>query len=174
MYKKNQFDRDGKCLKSGNDAVVKFKRIAKKTGLQFRDSSFNDDVNKHIDIWVDNKSYDIKSAKKRNRSDKQKDYDSIWIELHGVRPNDGGWLYDGNADFIAFETRGGFIIFDRLKLLKYVDGVQKKIRLKDGVHSSSTSKKLNRIYSRRDRPDEIICFALEELKENVEYEERRE
>lgn len=173
MYK-NKYDHDGNCLKSGNIAVVRFKRIAKKRGLIYKDASFDDDVNKHIDGWIDNDSYDIKAAKKRNRGDKEKDYDSVWIELHGVRWNDRGWLYDGKATFIAFEFNGGFIIFNRENLIVYIDKIQKAIRKKDGVHDSNKNKQLNRIYTRKDRPDEIICINLQDLKNNVESVEWNE
>lgn len=43
-------------------------------------------------------------VKKINYERHEIDYDKIWIQLHDVRKNKKGWLIDGIADFIIFET----------------------------------------------------------------------
>ena len=168
---KNKYDVTGKCLSRGLAAQQRFENIAKKRQNEIRASGRNEDMNKHIDYWIEETSYDVKAVKKLNSGDKDVDYDIVWIELHGVRKNDAGWLYNGCANFIAFESVKGFILFDRKELLTYIDKIQKKIRQKDGVHPSPRKKQLYRIYSRRDRNDEIICVKLSDLQENLTYRE---
>lgn len=65
------------------------------------EASKEDDIYRHIDIWVGANSFDVKAAKKTNRSDLLPNYDIHWIELRNVH-GDKGWLF-GQADYIAFE-----------------------------------------------------------------------
>ena len=63
------------------------------------EASKEDDIYRHIDIWVGANSFDVKAAKKTNRSDLLPNYDIHWIELRNVH-GDKGWLF-GQADYMV-------------------------------------------------------------------------
>lgn len=48
---------------------------------------------------------DVKAAKPFKR-DGPKQYEELWLELHGYDSHNDGWLLGGSADVIAVETRG--------------------------------------------------------------------
>jgi len=116
--KKNKYDPTGENLKRGKKAENAFKEILKKHGFNPIPSTEQEDINEHWDFKIKKKGkeykIDVKSMKKIGRKDEEVQDRWHWIELHGVRKNDKGWLYGGKADFIAFETKESFLIVRRL------------------------------------------------------------
>jgi len=45
----------------------------------------------------------------------------VWLHVHGVRPDDEGWVIAGQAHFIAFETPTEYLICSRRALWAYLD-----------------------------------------------------
>lgn len=116
MNQRNQFDnRDS--LELGENAQNKFKKMAETKGWTVTDASSQEDIDEHWDFLIKkddkNTKVDVKAMKRINRNDANLQDEFTWIEIHGVRPNDEGWLYGGKADHLAFETKTGFIIVIR-------------------------------------------------------------
>ena len=125
---RNQYD-SSNCLEQGNSAEDLFRITAYKNGYFTLPSTQEENIESHIDIWIlKNKpesrpiSVDVKASKRISRSDdisSTRD-DLLWIELHSVRPNNKGWLYEGKADYIAFEQTDCFILIKRQKLIELI------------------------------------------------------
>ncbi len=83
----------------------------------------------------------------------------VWIELHGVRKNDKGWLYGGKSDLLAFETRKTFIVVRRRRLIKLTE---ESVNFDEVVGTSSEAK--YKIYSRKGRPDKLTLIETNKLR----------
>ena len=112
------------------------------------EASKEDDIYRHIDIWVGAKSFDVKAANKTNRSDLLPNYDIHWIELRNVH-GDKGWLF-GQADYIAFELETTCCICPRISLIRSLKG---KI---DFSNFTTNRDDMFRVYRRKDRLDAIV------------------
>ena len=97
--------------------------------------------------------------KRMQRSDEKVQDKWIWIELHGVRPKDDGWLY-GKAKVIAFETTDSFILVKRSDLITLV---HKYVNLDSQVFSAIEAK--YKVYQRKGRADKITMIETDRLKE---------
>jgi len=120
----NKYDTDGECNKRGMDSSGMFSLIASAKGWKVTPSSQNEDINEHWDLLMEKGKYsikvDVKGMKKINRKDDLTQDDWHWIELHGVREKDPGWLYGGKSEYIVFETKISFILVERQKLIQLV------------------------------------------------------
>ena|SRR3989304_2253591 len=137
----------GTSLQMGSGAEAKFDKIAKMARIYSKKASINEE-RLHIDRIIDYKGkmipIEIKAMKKISRSDPAPQDRYIWIELHGVHPNDKGWLYGGHAEFIAFEIKNGFMFVKRTDLINLVN------RLVDFKSVATTPQEaLNKVYARR-------------------------
>lgn len=56
------------------------------------EASKEDDMYRHIDIWIGHTAIDVKAAKKTNRADETPNYDIHWIELRNVNGEKAGYL----------------------------------------------------------------------------------
>jgi hypothetical protein len=97
--------------------------------------------------------------KRIKRSDEFVQDEWCWVELHGVRKNDKGWLY-GKAKVIAFETDKDFILVKRTDLIKLVN---KYVNSDILVNSAEEAK--YKVYQRRGRADKITLIETAKLKE---------
>jgi hypothetical protein len=173
MFTKNSRNRyDTKdSLELGQKAEGEFARLAVKQGFTIVASAGRDNMDEHFDYVMerDGKTFrvDVKSLKRLSRSDGLTQDTYIWVELHGVRADDQGWLYAGHADLIAFELSNSFRIVDRLELIALVE------KLVD-FNAKVTSPKdaLYKIYSRKSRPDLLTMIRAEDLK-GIRYAEWR-
>lgn len=149
-------------LELGTSAEDKFKNIAKSKKWSIRLASSKEDMNEHWDceIFKETESYkvDVKAMKRITRYDSETQDDWLWIELHGVRTNDAGWLYGGKADLIAFELRGSFIIVDRKTLIILIE---KMIDFDRRVYTPLEAK--YKVYNRKGRADEITLVETKKL-----------
>jgi hypothetical protein len=152
---RNRYDNHN-CLEHGNNAEDIFNLTAQKNGYETMPSNNKENINSHIDIWLTKNNItvgvDVKSSKRISRNDLNTQHNLIWIELHSVRANNKGWLYDGKADFIAFEQKYTFIIIKREELIRLIPLHTKKI-----VVSSPTQAKGN-IYRRPNRLDMLTLI----------------
>ena len=99
----------------------------------------------------------MKSAKRVHRDDDKIQFEYTWVEIHGVRPKDTGWLF-GKADFIAFEKQNSFIFVKRLDLLAVVN---KKVNLVAKVRDPKDA--LYKIYRRDGRKDKLTLLPTSDL-----------
>lgn len=165
MFTKNSRNRYDKkdSLELGQKAEDQFARLAVKQGFKITASSGRDNMDEHFDYVMERggKTFkvDVKSRKRVARKEKETQDEYLWIELHGVRADDKGWLYAGHADLIAFELAKSFRIVDRLELIALVE------KLVDFDAKVATPKDaLYKVYSRKSRPDLLTMIRSEDLK----------
>lgn len=144
----------------GNLAHIKFKQLAKRKGFIAKDSTEEQDMFQHIDLFLTKEdktySFDIKAMKKINRYDSSSQDKMIYVEFKNVRGNEG-WLY-GKAQFIVFETTSTFEIVHRESLAKYCEQVvNKKQRV------ARASEALYKVYTRDGRKDLISLIELDKI-----------
>jgi site-specific DNA-methyltransferase (adenine-specific) len=108
---------------------------------------------------------DVKGMKRLSRHDSNVQDKWLWIELHGVRERDRGWLYGGKAELMAFEKKESFVIVRRGDLIK---SVGKLVDLNTTVRSARAAR--YKVYSRPGRPDRITLIETERLK-SIEWDE---
>lgn len=119
------------------------------------EASKEDDIYRHIDIWIGSNSFDVKAAKKTNRSDVLPNYNIHWVELRNVN-GDKGWLF-GQADYIAFELETTWCICPRTSLIQ-------SLRSKIDFSSFTTNRDdMFKVYRRKNRLDAIVKVDSEFL-----------
>lgn len=111
-------------------------------------ASREDDMYRHIDVWIESSSFDVKAGKKINRSDVMPNYDIHWIELRNVNGKKG-WLF-GEADYIAFELEKTWCVCPRKSL---ISSLRDKIDFSDFTTDRDD---MFRVYRRKNRLDAII------------------
>tara|TARA_R110000823_G_scaffold21807_1_gene65759 strand:+ start:29 stop:511 length:483 start_codon:yes stop_codon:yes gene_type:complete len=147
-------------FKQGNDAEKKFKDLMELRGHTCIKSSRSDDINKHIDFYVNEFSVDVKG----NRH-----LETIWLELKNVRGNKG-WL-EGEADYIVFDVveLKSFCFFNTEKLFNYV---------KDIKEIAKDKKDYNKLYTRKERKDVLVKVRYNDIKhlekQKIKYEQETE
>ena len=159
--RRNRYDRKD-SLELGDKAENVFRRLAEKRGWKLAEASFECNVNEHWDFLMqktsDSYKIDVKAMKRLSRSDSDVQDKWIWVELHGVRPHDRGWLYDGKANLISFEKTTSFVIVKRTDLIELVEHL---VDNKTLVQSSREAK--YRVYNRPGRPDRITLIEMDKL-----------
>ena len=120
----HRYDRQGECQIMGSSAELLFSRVAVGNGWTCTKTGTDADMHKHQDFILSKESsftVDVKAMKRISRSDAQANEEWVWLELHGVREHDAGWLMGTHgADWIAFEQKTSFLIFDRRKLASWI------------------------------------------------------
>lgn len=106
------------------------------------------------DIGARSLKFDIKAAKKINKSDTDVADDFTWIEGTNVN-GDRGWI-KGDADYIVFERSTCWTCVERVLLLKWV---AEKIRAK-GIKQG---KGLYELYQRPGRKDIITLIKFSDI-----------
>lgn len=157
----NQYDKGGNCSKEGHSAEDLFCEIAKSKGFITESSTREDNMNKHIDYYLEGKdktvSVDIKARKRTSRRDKKFNDEWIWLELKNVQGRNG-WVY-GEADFIVFEREGDFVLAPRKSLIKLIN---EQVRFDLGFVEKAFQAKY-RIYQRKGRRDQITQVKMEDI-----------
>ena len=159
--KRNKYDKRG-CLEIGQKAEGVFARIAAQKGWRVTAASNYANINEHWDLRIEKGAeryrVDVKGMKRLSRRDSSVQDEWIWIELHGVREHDRGWLYDGKAELMAFEKKGSFVIVKRDGLIKLVEQL---VDLNATVYAAKAAR--YKAYSRPGRPDKITMIETEKL-----------
>jgi hypothetical protein len=159
---RNRFDKKD-SLELGEKAEELFADLARKAGWQVSPSSRDQNIDEHWDFQIakggETFKVEVKSAKRVDRSDSGIQFDYTWVEIHGVRPKDTGWLF-GKADLIAFEREAAFVFVKRLDLLKVVN---KKVNLVAKVTNPRDA--LYKIYRRDGRKDKLTLLPSVDLEE---------
>lgn len=159
--KRNRYDtRD--CLEIGERAEEAFAQIARKRGWRVTVASDHANIHHHWDLLIEKGTeryrVDVKGMKRVTRYDLSVQDKWLWIELHGVREHDRGWLYDGEAELIAFEKETAFSILMRSDLIKLVEQL---VDMNTTVRSAKEAR--YKVYSRPGRPDKITMIEMEKL-----------
>ena len=159
--KRNKYDKRD-CLEIGQKAESVFARIAATRGWRVTAASNYANINDHWDLLIEKGAakyrVDVKGMKRLSRRDSSVQDEWIWIELHGVREHDRGWLYDGKAELMAFEKKGSFVIVRRDDLIKLVEQL---VDLNATVYAAKAAR--YKVYSRPGRPDKITMIETEKL-----------
>ena len=159
---RNRFDKKD-SLELGEKAENLFMEMARQAGWQVSPSSKDENIDEHWDFHiikgVENFKVEVKSAKRIYRNDSGIQFEYTWVEIHGVRPKDTGWLF-GKADLIAFEKESSFIFVKRLDLLAVVN---KKVNLVAKVRDPKDA--LYKIYTREGRKDKLTLLRTSDIEE---------
>lgn len=160
--KRNRYDcKDS--LEIGERAEQLFTQIAIKKGWKVTPATSRSNIDDHWDLLLEkgDKKFtiDVKAMKRLSRNDPQVQDEWIWIELHGVRIQDPGWLLAGKADLIAFEKKNSFIIVKRTDLINFLPTL---VDFNKTVNRAGDAQ--YKIYSRTNRPDKITLIETEKLK----------
>lgn len=143
-------------MSQGLKTEDKFSHLMNTRGNTCVKSNKYDDINKHIDFYVNNIGVDVKG----NRH-----LETIWVELQNVRGNKG-WL-KGDAEYIVFDIveLNSFCFFKRHELLQFCSNITE-------VAKDKTEYK--KLYSRKDRGDILIKYRYNDIKhlqiQQINYE----
>ncbi|MFQ5604547.1 MAG: hypothetical protein ACE5HS_14855 [bacterium] len=166
--KRNKFDKKD-SLELGEQAEQVFVNIARSKGWRVQAAESRSNIDEHWDFWLikDEKKYrvDVKACKRIRRQDSQVQDKWVWIELHGVRAGDRGWLFDGKADLLAFETRTSFIIVKRSELIDLVNTLLLKTECVKSPENAQY-----KVYTRKGRPDQLTLIETAKL-QSIQYVE---
>lgn len=162
---RNKFDKRD-SFELGISAQAQFASIAVKRGWNVVEATKEQDIDEHWDFLLSkpSKQYkiDVKARKRISRQDETVQDEWLWIELHGVRQNDAGWLFGGNADLIAFETTDSFVIISKTELEEIV---RKYVSTKEKAATAEEAK--YKIYSRKGRHDIITLVEMRLIQEKA-------
>ena len=120
----NKYDSAGSCCRAGDSAEEQFQRLATTRGWTCQTATCEENIYYHIDFYLTNATHtkvscDVKAEKKIRRHHTTVTPNHTWLELHGVRKNDLGWLFSPKASrWLCFQQNTGFLIFDRQKLCR--------------------------------------------------------
>lgn len=170
MRNRNKYDRDGECLRRGNEVVEWFIEIAKTNGYKLkRFATKAEDTKEHWDILLEKDDkplkFEIKSAKKIRREDKVPQFKLILLEIMTVS-GDPGWVY-GNYDYIAFSCETGFLVIAKQQMNKFLEG----LKLTENPQISADYQPYT-IYRRRGRQDAFMFVERSELEKVGWYIEK--
>jgi hypothetical protein len=164
---RNRFDKKD-SLELGENAEHLFILLAVNLGWKISSSSKAENIDEHWDYLIEKENnnfrVEVKSRKRVSRNDEKLRTDLTWVEIHGVRPKDTGWLF-GKADLIAFEREKSFLMVKRLDLLALVN---KKVDLVAKVREPKDA--LYKIYTRVGRKDKLTLLPTRDIDE-IKYDE---
>ena len=162
---RNRYDVRG-SLEAGRAAEEKFIQIAIKNGFEVGKTTYSENAFEHFDYYIIKEDkmtrVEVKAMKRIDAWDSEVQDKWLWIELHGVRPTDKGWL-EGKADMIAFEQSDHFILVKRTDLRELVELL---ITHKTVERPSQAQYK---IYQRRGRCDKITIIKTQDLNQIRKY-----
>ena len=163
MFTKNSRNRYDKkdSLELGQNAENLFAQSALKHGWSIEPAPGSSNRNEHFDYIMSKEGrslrVEVKSLKRMRRRDHNVQDEHVWIELHGVREEDQGWLH-GKADLIAFELKNSFRIVRRADLLNLVENL---VDFSTRVEKSREA--LYKLYSRSGRSDSLTIIRAQDL-----------
>jgi len=164
---RNKFDKKD-SLALGEHAEKRFVMIAKQLGWQVTPASKDENMNEHWDFLVEKEDYafkvEVKSRKRISRDDQGTQSQFVWVELHGGRPKDAGWLF-GKADLVAFEREDSFILVKKSDLLTVVNS---KVDLVRKVRDPKEA--VYKIYTRDGRKDKLTLLPMKDI-ESIKFDE---
>ena len=162
INERNRYDKKD-SLELGNSAEIFFYRISQNRGWSIKKSSDNENINEHWDFLIEKHGekyrVEVKSMKRISRDDTDVQDEWVWIEFHGVRDYDLGWLFGGKSELIAFEQKDRFFIVKRESLILLAANV---VDFSVSVQESKDAK--YKLYQRSGRPDKMSLIESKKLK----------
>jgi len=163
---RNKYDKRD-SLEISLSSSESFFRAGEKLGWVVAESTQEQDMNEHWDyrIFFGSLSHrvELKAMKRLSRQEEVQDT-WAWIELHGVRSWDKGWLINSKADYICFERLQRFEFYPRLELLERVLSL---VDLTKWVVTSKEAKYC--LYSRETRPDILTMVEYKKLEDLISF-----
>lgn len=160
---RNQFDKRD-SLEQGERAEKSFTQTATSRGWEVSASPELENIERHWDYLIckgdERFKVEVKSLKREGRGDKDFSCHWVWLEFHSVRQNNRGWLYQGEADLIAFEKTSSFVLVNRLELISLAE---KLVDMNSRVRSSREAK--YKLYQRPGRFDLISQIEMSKIEE---------
>lgn len=157
------------CYEQGKGVEIHFSGLAEKEGFSVEECSKEENMFQHIDFRITNEygtvSLDVKSRKKRSRSDDSYDDEWVWLEFKNVNGDDG-WMY-GKSDYIVFEREVDFILVPRIKLLNWSLEAMRKHN-PTGEKAKSTNSAKYKLYKRFRRKDSITQVELQKIIDEID------
>ena len=157
---RNKYDKKD-SLELGERAENLFVSLAKNLGWKVSPASKDENIDEHWDYLIEKDALafkvEVKSRKRISRDDDGTQSEFTWVELHGVRPADAGWLF-GKADLIAFEKENSFILARKADLLAVVN---EKVNLVAKV--SEPKDAVYKIYKRDGRKDKLTLLPMDDI-----------
>lgn len=138
----------------GTKAEQRFFDICRGRGYKIRPATSYENRVKHFDFEVQSYKVEVKAMKAPRRG-MAPDPNMIYVELKNVSGS-SGWLY-GDADFLAFEQPGGFLMVRRRELVQLAERMRPKCRV------SRVSGMYNTLYSRANRDDLVMVMHKNDL-----------
>lgn len=169
---RNKYDKRDSLEMSLSSSEL-FKKAGKAYSWLITEATREQDMNEHWDymIWLADEiqeKVELKAMKRMSRSGEVQDT-WAWIELHGVRAWDKGWLINSKADYICFERKDRFEFYRRLGLL---ERVMRLVDLTDWVTSAGQAK--YKLYSRETRPDILTMVEFSKIKDLISFTWKKE
>jgi hypothetical protein len=145
-------------VSDGKKAELRFKAMFEAAGVKVVDATEDENINKHIDYHLyaleAYTTVDVKCMKRVSREDPEPQDKFVWVEFMNVRGKPG-WLY-GEAQFIAFETKDGFAMVERIDLIDHCNQYVNK-----EINAYKPQDALNAVYRRERRRDSMTLLELE-------------
>ena len=163
---RNKFDKRD-SLELGTSAQEQFQELAVKRGWHVTRATKEQDIDEHWDYLIKNSAgqeykVDVKARKRISRWDESVQEDWVWVELHGVRQHDAGWLFGGTAELIAFEKKNCFVLITKSALQEIV---KEYVTTTEEVSSAERAK--YKIYSRPGRHDKLSLVEMKHIEANA-------
>jgi site-specific recombinase XerD len=116
-----QTEKVKKMISDGSKAEDLFEYVMKMLRRPIKRSSTNQNKYQHIDFFIGDKSYDVKSRRDQN---------TVWLEAKGIYGHDG-WLL-GKATYIViyYIELQEFVFYLREDLVKFARKFTKKSKVK--------------------------------------------
>ena len=114
-------------IKRGIKVENEFIQTAKSHGYTVEIADENENINKHIDLYLtkNNKTVSV-DVKARRTSNKDKSLDDMWIVVEFLNTmGNKGWLY-GDCDYFVFEREHDYVWCDAKELVELTDKVVDK------------------------------------------------
>ena len=136
------------AYEAGKKTEEHFKELMISRGNKCVKSSYNDDLYKHIDFYVNGFGVDVKGKRRTH---------TIWLEIVNVKGYHG-WL-KGESDFIVFDILdlSAYCVFKRTELLAFVSNI---------TETTTNSRDYMKIYSRDlwEQKDKLIKCRYDDIK----------
>ncbi len=114
-------------IKRGIKVENEFIQTAKLRGYTVEIASEEENINKHIDLYLTYKGLTISvDVKARRTGNKNKSLDDAWIVVEFLNTmGNKGWLY-GDCDYFAFEREHDYVVCEAKELVELTDKVVDK------------------------------------------------
>jgi hypothetical protein len=114
-------------IKRGIKVENEFIQTAKSRGYTVAIASEEENINKHIDLYLTYKGQTISvDVKARRTGNKQKVFDDSWIVVEFLNTmGNKGWLY-GDCDYFVFEREHDYVVCEAKELVELTDKVVDK------------------------------------------------